>query len=125
MRSLPETALTFVMSFNKAVLPNNVGPAKYPTTSDLQSGYFFGQFCSSVVFFVSQVENRPLTFYCPCCPVKFLFSLVKVSTLPDLLLSEILTLLGKTDKVFLKDISEFNFYSESRHCILTISTCKT
>ena len=22
-----------------------VGPAKYPTTSDLQSGYFFGQFC--------------------------------------------------------------------------------
>ena len=26
-------------------------PAKYPTTSDLQSGYFFGQFCFLVVFF--------------------------------------------------------------------------
>ena len=22
-----------------------VGPTKYPATSDLQSGYFFGQFC--------------------------------------------------------------------------------
>ena len=42
-----------------------VGPTKYLATSDLQSGYFFGQFCFLVLFFlVSQGENRPLTTYC-------------------------------------------------------------
>ena len=38
----------------------DVGPTKYPVTSDLQSGYFFVQFR----FFVSQGENQPLTTYC-------------------------------------------------------------
>ena len=33
-----------------------VGPTKYPATSDLPSGYFFGQFCFSVVFLVSVVR---------------------------------------------------------------------
>ena len=28
-----------------------VGPTKYPATSDLQSGYFFGQFCFFGRFF--------------------------------------------------------------------------
>ena len=42
-----------------------VGPTKYPATSDLQSGYFFVQFR----FLVSQGENQPLTTY---CSLKFL-----------------------------------------------------
>ena len=32
---------------------------------------------------------------------------------------------GRAVNQYFKDISEFYFYSESRHCILAISTCKT
>ena len=38
------------------------GPAKYPTTSDLQSGYFLVIFF--YLFLVSEGKNRPLTTYC-------------------------------------------------------------
>ena len=71
---------------------NEVGPSKYPATSDLQSGYFFGQLFFLAVFLVSQGKNGPLTTYC----LVIFFGLVKVSSLQDLLSSEILNLLGKT-----------------------------
>ena len=65
-----------------------VGPAKYPVTSDYN---FFCQFFS-FCFLVSQGKNLPLTTY---CLVIFFWS-GKSSSLQDLLSSEILSLLGKT-----------------------------
>ena len=63
-----------------------MGPAKYPTTSDLQSGYFWSVlFLFLVIFFVSQSKNWPLTTYC----TEISFGPVKVSSLQDLLSSEI------------------------------------
>ena len=60
------------------------GPVKYPTTSDLQSGYFLSLlFFLSFFFLVSQGKSRPLTTYMS-------------GNLQDLLSSDILSSLGKT-----------------------------
>ena len=64
-----------------------VDPTKYPATSDLQSGYFFKQFYFLVVFLaIDHLVSGEISF-----------GLVKISSLQELLSSEILTLLGKTE----------------------------
>ena len=69
-----------------------VGPTKYPATSDLQSGYFFVQVC--LFFFVFLVSQESAIDH--LLSGEIYFGLLKVLSLQDLLSSEILTLLGKT-----------------------------
>ena len=82
------TILTVYVYYIYTVFPNNV----YSTTSDLQCRYFLSSFCFLVFFMVSSGKNRLLTTYC----LVIVFGPVKVSSLHDLLSSEILKLLGKT-----------------------------
>ena len=72
-----------------------VGPTKYPATSDLQSGNFFGQFSFLVVFFFFGLRWESAIDH--LLSVEISFGLVKFSSLQDLLSSEILILLGKTE----------------------------
>ena len=64
--------------------------AKYPATSDLQCGYFFGHFFS----FLGLARWESVIDHLLSGEISF--GLVKLSSLQDLLSSGILTLLGKT-----------------------------
>ena len=55
---------SFPITSDRPTGKTEVGPAKYPTTSDLQSGYFLASFVFFNVFFVSPGKNRLLPTYC-------------------------------------------------------------
>ena len=69
------------------------GPAKYPTTSDLQSRYFLSVLSFDLFFWSCKVRIG----HWPPTVSWIFFGPVKISSLQDLLSSDILSLSGKTD----------------------------